>query len=162
GSFRRVDFNGVGEDFRDDRSHRDHLQAIWRLVDTDAVRGRQFSVFVDANHGAGGPLAERLLGVFECKASVNGVQTDGRFEHEPEPIPENLTTVSPMVADSKSNVGFVLDPDADRLAIFDETGRFIGEELTLALAVKYRLGQQRGPVAANMSTSRVIDDIAQS
>jgi phosphomannomutase len=67
-----------------------------------------------------------------------------------------------MVVKSGAAIGFVLDPDADRLAIFDETGRFIGEELTLALAVRFRLSKERGPVVANMSTSRVIDDIAQS
>src|SRR5207237_2047547 len=84
---------------------------------------------------------------------------DGHFEHEPEPTAENLKAVAPRVAESGASVGFALDPDADRLALIDERGRYIGEELTLALAVLQRLRQERGPVVINMSTSRVVEDI---
>ena len=162
GTFHRVGWDRVGSDTHNTSSMDDHLGSIRELVNFDAIRGRGLPVFLDANGGAGGPMGQRLLAAFGCKVTPFGCQTDGRFEHEPEPIPENLKLIGPLVAQAGAAIGFVLDPDADRLAIFDETGRFIGEELTLALAVKFRLGQQCGPVVANMSTSRVIDDIAQS
>ena len=82
------------------------------------------------------------------------------FLHEPEPTAENLRDICPLVAAHQAAIGFVLDPDSDRLALIDETGRYIGEELTLALAVAFRLRHERGPVVINMSTSRVIEDIA--
>jgi len=85
---------------------------------------------------------------------------DGFFNHEAEPIPAHLGDVAPMVERTGSNIGFALDPDADRLALIDEQGNCLSEELTLALAVQYRLSQQVGPVVINMSTSRVIEDIA--
>jgi phosphomannomutase len=84
----------------------------------------------------------------------------GLFEHEPEPVAENLQSVCPRVPAAAGQIGFVLDPDADRLAIIDETGHFIGEELTLALALAYRLRREPGPVVVNMSSSRVSEDIA--
>src|SRR5207248_10775937 len=117
-------------------------------------------VFVDANGGAGGPLARDLLDSFRCRATILGGYADGHFAHEPEPTEANLTAICPKVPEAGADVGFVLDPDADRLAIIDEAGRYIGEELTLALAVAYRLRQQKGPVVINMSTSRVVEDIA--
>src|SRR5207302_7952435 len=76
------------------------------------------------------------------------------------PTAENLAGVCPKVKEAGANAGFALDPDADRLAIIDETGRYLEEELTLALAVAFRLRQERGPVVINMSTSRVVEDIA--
>ena len=91
---------------------------------------------------------------------VLGGSAGGQFVHEPEPTAANLTEVCPQVRTAGADIGFVLDPDADRLAIIDETGRYIGEELTLALAVWRRLGEQGGPVVVNMSTSRVVEDVA--
>src|SRR5262249_22514226 len=79
-----------------------------------------------------------------------------------EPTAENLREVAPLVAESGADIGFALDPDADRLALIDETGRYIGEELTLALAVRFRLSRERGPVGLNISTSRGIEDVAAS
>jgi phosphomannomutase len=99
---------------------------------------------------------------------VQACDADGIFLHEPEPIASNLRDVCPLIPQNEAAVGFVLDPDADRLALIDETGRYIGEELTLALAVLFRCheeslksaGPTAGPVVINMSTSRVIEDIA--
>jgi phosphomannomutase len=95
-----------------------------------------------------------------CQVTQVGCVTDGCFAHEPEPIEAHLRTVAPQVADNQCEVGFVLDPDADRLALIDDTGRFIGEELTLALAAEFRLRHQPGPVVVNMSTSRLSQDLA--
>ncbi|HLL90940.1 MAG TPA: hypothetical protein VK324_16685, partial [Tepidisphaeraceae bacterium] len=82
------------------------------------------------------------------------------FPHEPEPTEQNLTQLADEVRRQKAAVGFAQDPDADRLAIVDETGRYIGEEYSLALCAKHVLSKRPGPVVSNLSTSRMIDDIA--
>lgn len=137
-----------------------HRERVLELVDVTRIRSRQFRVFVDANGGAGGPLARRLLESFQCRPICQACDADGHFLHAPEPIADNLRDVCPLVAQHGADLGLVLDPDSDRLALIDETGHYIGEELTLALAVWFRLGRERGPVVINMSTSRVIEDIA--
>jgi phosphomannomutase len=101
-----------------------------------------------------------LLEALHCPHFCEACDADGLFRHGAEPIEENLRDIGPQVPRQKADIGFVLDPDADRLAIIDEQGRYIGEELTLALAAKFRLARQPGPVVLNMSTSRVTEDIA--
>jgi phosphomannomutase len=138
-----------------------HRDRVLELVDVASIGTRAAQVFVDANGGAGGPLALRLLDALHCRTTVVGGSADGFFAHEPEPTEANLQTICPKVREVGADIGFVLDPDADRLALIDEAGHYIGEELTLALAVSNRLRQERGPVVINMSTSRVVEDIAQ-
>jgi phosphomannomutase len=137
-----------------------HRQRVLELVDAGKLGQRLLRVVVDANGGSGGPLAARLLQDLRVAVSVIGGAADGNFAHEPEPTAANLTEVCPKVRAAGADVGFVLDPDADRLALIDEKGNYIGEELTLALAVWRRLEEQRGPVVVNMSTSRLVEDIA--
>jgi phosphomannomutase len=136
-----------------------HRDRVLELADVDAIRKRQARAFLDANGGAGGPLGLDLLAALGCKTEGQGCSADGHFLHEPEPVAANLHEVCPRVAEAGADIGFVLDPDADRLALIDEAGRYLGEELTLALAVLFRLGQERGPVVINMSTSRLVEDI---
>jgi phosphomannomutase len=124
------------------------------------IRAAGLRAFLDANGGAGGPLGRRLLEALRVETTCRGGNADGVFLHEPEPTAENLRDIAPLVAAERADIGFALDPDSDRLALIDETGRYIGEELTLALAVSFRLRHQRGPVVINMSTSRVNEDIA--
>jgi phosphomannomutase len=136
-----------------------HRERVLELVDVPRIRSRQFRVFLDANGGAGGPLGRKLLESLGCRTVCQACHADGHFQHEPEPTAENLREICPLVSQHEASIGFVLDPDADRLALIDETGRYIGEELTLALAVRYRLQQERGPVVVNMSTSRLVEDL---
>jgi phosphomannomutase len=138
----------------------EHLKLACDAVSAASVHAAGFRVLLDANGGAGGPLGTNLLRQLGCEVVELACDADGTFVHEAEPIPAHLVDVGPQVSRSEATVGFVLDPDADRLALIDETGTCVSEELTLALAVKYRLGQKRGPVVINMSTSRVIEDIA--
>jgi len=138
-----------------------HRERVLELIDVKRIAGAEFHVLLDANAGAGGPLGRALLDSLECSSIILGGIPDGNFEHPPEPLAENLTTVLPAVREAQADVGFVLDPDADRLALLDEQGRYIGEELTLALAVLHRLKQQKGDVVINMSTSRVVEDLCQ-
>ncbi len=138
----------------------DHARLVLDQAPAVAIASRRFRVFLDANGGAGGPLGSRLLQELGCEVVQHNCEPNGVFAHEPEPTPAHLVDVAPWVKQTGSAVGFVLDPDADRLALIDEHGNCVSEELTLALAVKYRLREQRGPVVVNMSTSRVVQDLA--
>jgi phosphomannomutase len=139
---------------------RNHLTRILEHVNVPLVKAQNYHVLLDANHGAGGPLGLRLLGELGCEVVQQGCGPDGAFAHEPEPTEQNLATIAPLVKEKRCTVGFALDPDADRLALIDETGRHIGEELTLALAAQFRMRQEQGPVVGNVSTSRVLEDLA--
>jgi phosphomannomutase len=137
-----------------------HAQLVCDEVNVAAIHAGGFRVLVDGNGGAGGPLALLLLQALGVETIDHACAADGHFVHEAEPIPAHLVDVGPLVPRSGCMAGFVMDPDADRLALIDEKGNCVSEELTLALAVKHRLAQQRGPVVINMSTSRVVEDIA--
>jgi phosphomannomutase len=137
-----------------------HIQRVLKLIDAQAVRNRRFKVVLDCNHGSGAVATPRLLEMLGCSVHVLGGVADGRFEHTPEPLQENLTALCAAVRKQGADAGFAQDPDADRLAIVDNTGRYIGEELTLALCADYVLPRRPGPFVVNGSTSRVNADIA--
>jgi len=107
-------------------------------------------------------MGRELLYRLGCRPIVLGAEPDGRYDHPPEPTERNLGGFARMVPAMEAAVGFAQDPDADRLAIIDERGTYIGEELTLALAALRRLDQERGPVALNLSTSRATEDLAKT
>jgi phosphomannomutase len=160
GACRRTAWNLLGSVSECPEAADWHRARVLELVDVPRITSAGLGTFLDANGGAGGPLGRSLLEALDCRPVVQGGNADGGFEHTPEPLAENLTAVLPRVREAAAAVGFVMDPDADRLALIDETGRYIGEELTLALAVMFRLRQERGPVVINMSTSRIVEDIA--
>jgi phosphomannomutase len=137
-----------------------HLACLIEIVDREAIRACRFKVLLDACHGAGGRLATRFLELLGADALVLGGVPDGRYDHPPEPTERNLRGFSAIVPAVGAAIGFAQDPDADRLAIVDETGRYIGEELTLALAARLRLDQAKGPVVINLSTSMTTEKLA--
>src|SRR5438309_1146726 len=145
-----------------------HLDAVLRLpgLDVERIRTRRFSVALDAVRGAGGPVMRDLLERLECRVTGINLETDGRFPRAPEPVPENLGDLAALVRRSGADVGIAVDPDVDRLAIVDETGAPIGEDYTLAFAVRSVLGKgERGTgkgatVVCNLSTSLVVEDAA--
>jgi phosphomannomutase len=137
-----------------------HLELVLATVDVELIRRRKFVVALDACHGSGGRLGEALLRALGCEPVILGALPDGRYDHPPEPTETNLRRFSSLIPALGAAVGFAQDPDADRLAIVDETGRYIGEELTLALAASHRLRQAIGPVVLNLSTSRATEDLA--
>jgi phosphomannomutase len=159
-TFRRASWKALGKASECSQAEEWHRDRVLELVNLPGIRARRLRIFLDANGGAGGSLGRRLLDAFECPTVCHACDADGLFRHEPEPVLANLQEICPLVKEHGADIGFVLDPDADRLALIDETGRYIGEELTLALAVLFRLRQERGPVVLNMSTSRVCEDIA--
>lgn len=137
-----------------------HLNLIERVVDLDRIRRRSFRVVLDANHGSGSVFGRPLLERLGCEVVLLGGEPHGRFAHEPEPTAENLGGVLTNVTQAKADIGFCQDPDADRLAIIDERGRYIGEEYTLSICVDHVLRHQKGPVVTNCSTSRMTEDLA--
>lgn len=137
-----------------------HLEAVLATVDVERIRARGFKVLLESNHGAGGPLGRRLLDELGCRVTQLGGQPDGQFEHTPEPTAENLSGVLTMVPQAGADVGFCQDPDADRLAVIDASGRYLGEEYTLVLCVDHVLRRRQGPIVTNCSTSRMSEDLA--
>lgn len=137
-----------------------HIDRVLQLIDVPEIQQRKFKVVLDCNHGSGAVSTPQLLEALGCEVIVLGGTADGQFAHTPEPLKENLTSLCDEVIKHKADAGFAQDPDADRLAIVDDTGRFIGEELTLALAADYVLARTPGPIVVNGSTSRVTADIA--
>ncbi|PYO76401.1 MAG: phosphoglucosamine mutase, partial [Gemmatimonadetes bacterium] len=119
-----------------------HLDAVLKLpaVDVEGIRKRGFHVALYAVRGAGGPVMRTLLERLGCRVTGIHLETDGRFPHAPEPVPENLGELAGLVRRSGADVGIAVDPDVDRLAIVDETGAPIGEDYTLAFAIRAVLG----------------------
>jgi phosphomannomutase len=141
-----------------------HLDAILALphVDAEAIRVRKLKVAVDCVHGAGGPVVSDLLAHLGCEVVGIGMEPDGLFPRDPEPTAANLTDLGALVRDSGAALGLAIDPDVDRLSLVDETGRPLGEDLTLALASAAVLSRTPGPVVTNLSTSQVVEDVARA
>jgi phosphomannomutase len=160
---RYVDYTGIGT-VTDDTTMADwHIEQILALpyIDADAIAKRQFTVAVDAVNGAGSLIVPRLL----RRLGVGRVETihctpDGRFPHNPEPLPEHLADIMAFTRSSGADIGVITDPDADRLAMCDQNGVLWGEEYTLAASLDFHLGVKTGPVVANLSSSRINDVVA--
>ncbi|HVO34799.1 MAG TPA: phosphoglucosamine mutase [Gemmatimonadales bacterium] len=154
----------AGGERRDDGAVRAHLDRVLGLswLDLPAVRRRRFRVALDCVRGAGATIMPALLGALGCEVHGIQLEPDGRFPREPEPIPEHLGELGELVRRTGSDVGLAVDPDVDRLALVDETGRPIGEDYTLAFAVRAVLAHREGPVVTNLSTSLVVDDAARA
>ena len=164
-SYRGGEINWVGHDQIGalricDNSTSKHLASVLANVDVERIRAQRFNVVLDSNHGAGSILGRKLLKELGCQITLLGGEPDGQFEHTPEPTAENLAGVRARIVEAAAAVGFCQDPDADRLAVIDEAGRYIGEEFTLVLCLDHVLGQTTGPVVTNCSTSRMSEDIA--
>jgi phosphomannomutase len=137
-----------------------HWSLLSKIVDVERIKRRKFRVLLDSNHGAGSVLAQVSFERLGCQATILGGEPDGLFEHVPEPTAENLRDVLPRVKQAGADVGFCQDPDADRLAVIDENGRYLGEEYTLAMCVDHVLRSRKGPIVTNCSTSRMSQDLA--
>jgi phosphomannomutase len=150
----------IGHYATDSRGHAHHVQTVLQYFDLRQIIQKRYRVVLDSINGAGSIPSPMLMGKLGVELIHLNGSADGQFAHTPEPIRENLTGLCDAVIKHRAAVGFAQDPDADRLAIVDETGRYIGEEYTLALCVLNRLMKKKGAVVCNLSTSRMIDDIA--
>ena len=137
-----------------------HLRKLLGHFDVDLIRRKRFKVAVDCGNGAGAMLAPQLLEALGCETVFLNAEPDGSFARPSEPTPEAISEIRRAVPRVRAAAGFVQDADADRLALVDERGRALGEELTLALAADYVLGRKTGSVVCNLSTTRALDDVA--
>lgn len=157
-------FDQTGSVSEDNNAIEDHIDKILELpyIDEVVIRAANFSVAVDAVNGAGSIAFPRLLSrlgvqqIHKLHCTPNGI-----FPHNPEPLPEHLTEISDFVRSNGCDLGFVTDPDADRLALVDENGDVFGEEYTQVAAFDFMLSKKPGDTATNLSSSRAADDITQ-
>jgi phosphomannomutase len=165
----RMGWDGLGQVREDPQAVERHLEAILALpmIGVTAIRDRRFHVAVDCVRGAGATAIPALLERLGCRMSAINLEADGRFPRSPEPIPENLGDLGCLVRESGAAIGLAVDPDVDRLALVDETGQPIGEDYTLAFAVRAVLdgrtsAAETPAVVANLSTSLVVEDAARA
>jgi phosphomannomutase len=163
----RAGWDGIGELREDPAAVTRHLDAVLRLpvIDVPAVQRRRFHVALDCVRGAGAVAIVPLLERLGCRVSAINLEPDGKFPRAPEPVPENLGDLGRLVRESGADLGLAVDPDVDRLAVVDETGRAIGEDYTLAFAVRAVLDGRTNAgdsptVVVNLSTSLVVEDAA--
>lgn len=163
GSFERATWDELGEVTRDEAAIARHVERVLALdfVNVEAIRSRHFRVALDCARGAGGAIIPALLDRLGCVLTAINLETDGRFPHPPEPVAANLGDLEQLVLKAGADVGFATDPDVDRLALVSDAGTAIGEDWTLALAARLALRYRKGPVVANLSTSRIVDDVAE-
>ncbi len=163
--FDYVTYDRLGTETRDDSWTEKHIRMVtgMTLTDCDAIRKAGFTVAVDAVNSVGGiaiPALLRALGV--RKVIELYCEPDGLFPHNPEPLPEHLSDISRTVKESGAHIGFVVDPDVDRLAIICEDGSMFGEEYTLVSVADYVLRHVKGPTVSNMSSTRALRDVTES
>jgi phosphomannomutase len=145
---------------RNTQTHALHVKRVLDHVDVLGISSRRYKVVLDSVNGAGCVATATLLGKLGCQLIHLNSTPDGRFPHDPEPTEKNLTGLSDEVRRQHAAVGFAQDPDADRLAVVDEHGTYIGEEYSLALCAQWILSRRPGVAVTNLSSSRMLDDIA--
>ena len=159
-----ADVDHLGREQKNYTYLRRHIEAVLALplVDVQAIRKANFTVAVDAVNSVGGVAIPKLLEELGVK-KVEKLFCDptGNFGHTPEPIPENLTAIADFMRQGKADVGFVVDPDVDRLAIIMENGEFFVEEYTLVAVADYVLRHTPGASVSNLSSSRALRDVTQ-
>lgn len=153
----------LGHIYTNNTYNQKHIDKVIALeaVDVDAIRKANFTVAIDAVDSVGGIVIPQLLKALGVNNIVKlNCNPTGDFSHNPEPIPENLKDISRTVRESKADVGFVVDPDVDRLAIVMENGEMFVEEYTLVAVADYLLGLTPGNTVSNLSSSRALRDVA--
>lgn len=141
-----------------------HIEQVMALplVDREAVCARKFKVVVDAVNSVGGVVIPQLLRELGCEVVELNCEPNGQFAHNPEPLPENLTQISEAIVREKADLGVVVDPDVDRLALVCENGDMFGEEYTLVAVADYVLSHTAGNTVSNLSSSRALRDVTES
>lgn len=157
-----ADVDHLGHLYHNDTYNRKHIDKVLALplVDREAIAAADFTVAVDAVNSVGGVVIPALLRALGVKNVVElNCEPNGQFAHTPEPIPENLTQISDLMKRGVADVGFVVDPDVDRLAIVMENGEMFVEEYTLVSVADYVLGHTPGNTVSNLSSSRALRDV---
>lgn len=163
--FAFADIENLGHVKTDNSSIKRHIDNVLslNLVDVDAIRNAGFSVAVDCVNSVGGLAIPALLEALGVKKIIRlNCQPDGHFPHNPEPLPQHLTEISDLMKSGVADVGFVVDPDVDRLAIVCENGDMFGEEYTLVAVSDYVLQHTPGNTVSNLSSSRALRDVTRA
>ncbi|MDH8701613.1 phosphomannomutase [Dysgonomonadaceae bacterium PH5-43] len=143
------------------KKHIDHVMAL-DLVDVDAIRKANFTVAIDAVNSVGGVVLPELLKALGVKEVIElNAEPTGEFAHNPEPLPKHLTQIADTMKNTKADVGFVVDPDVDRLVIVNEDGSMFGEEYTLVAVADYILSNTPGNTVSNLSSTRALRDVTE-
>ncbi len=166
GNFLRVGYRDLGRIEVLESALKTHVGRVLSAVDVALIRGAKLHVVVDCINGVGRRIAEPLLKELGCTADFILDEPTGLFPRNPEPLPENLKDLGSKVREVGADIGFAIDPDADRLAIVDETGKPLGEERTLVLCAlnvftkRAASGDAPGIMVVNLSTTRALNDVA--
>ena len=155
-----ADLPGLVSDYS--KANEKHINKVLaaKCIDTDNIRKRKFKVVIDCVNGAGSFILPMLCEQLGCEIVTMNCNGNGNFTRVPEPLAENLNELEQKVVNVGADVGFATDPDGDRLSIVSKNGNAIGEEYTLVLAVKNYLNYQKSMVVTNLSTSMMIESIA--
>ena len=163
--FEFVDVMALGHELTNTTWNRRHIQQVLdlKLVDTEAIRKAGFTVAVDAVNSVGGIIIPQLLRALGVENIIElNCEATGKFAHTPEPIPENLPQIADLMKEGRADVGFVVDPDVDRLAIVMENGEMFVEEYTLVAVADYVLRHTPGATVSNLSSSRALRDVTEA
>ncbi len=160
GHANRVEWQDIKAVRLDPTANDRHLHKVLDIIDVKAMRKRKFNVALDCVNGAGCDLATQFLREINATPHLLYCEPTGQFSRNPEPTVKNVTELCNVVKENGCDIGFAQDADADRIAFISETGKYIGEEYSLCLAAKYILSKTPGPVVTNLSTTRMIEDVA--
>ena len=154
----------IGKVMEREDYNRCHILQVLDLpvVDVEAVKARKFKVVVDAVNSVGGVVIPALLRELGCEVVELNCTPNGEFAHNPEPLPEHLTEISEVIRCEGADLGVVVDPDVDRLALVNEDGTMFGEEYTLVAVADYVLSKMGGNTVSNLSSSRALRDVTES
>ena len=162
----KEDFNfslieNIGSYNYDDTHNEKHIEDVLNLelVNVDLIRSKKFKVVLDAVNSTGGILIPKLLEKLGVECVELFCDPTGNFPHNPEPLPENLIEISKKVVDTNADLGIVVDPDVDRLALVCEDGSMFGEEYTLVSVADYVLSKTPGNTVSNLSSTRALSDV---
>lgn len=158
----RATWDQLGEIVGDADAARRHIDQLLALpyLNVEGIRARRFKVALDCCHGAGAVIMPQLLTELGCEVYAINMEPDGLFHRPPEPVAENLGELAALVRNVNADVGFATDPDVDRLALVLDDGKAPGEDYTLAFAARTVLRHRPGSVVTNLSTSKVVSDVA--
>ncbi len=161
-NFSYASYKKIGQIQEDFSSFQMHIDAIMKQIQVDRIKASGFKVLIDSVGGAGSRISPLFLQELGCHVVEHNTEITGDFPRGSEPTVDNIRATGKKVKEQNCDIGFCQDPDADRLAIINELGQPIGEELTLALAIQQKLTKNKGPVVVNLSTSRINQDIAET
>ena len=164
-SFVFAEVDDLGQVSENDTYTDYHVQHVLDLemVDVEAIKNANFTVAIDCVNSVGGVALPALLKALGVDNVIElYCEPNGHFPHNPEPLPENLTEISKVIKEKKADLGFVVDPDVDRLAIVNEDGSMFGEEYTLVAVSDYLLQHKKGNTVSNLSSSRALADVTNS